>query len=143
MPKFLSLTLSRFKRSETGAVAVEFVLIAPILITLLFGTIVMGYYIGVTHSVHQLAAGAARASVVGLDQTERESLANEYLSEAGTRYPLLVNDAVSSTIVFDGVSPAGITVNISYSTNESMLQIANGFLDLGIETIEKSAYLGY
>lgn len=134
---------SRFRRDPSGAVAIEFVLIAPILLTLLFGIVTLGYFMGVSHSVSQLAAGAARTSVAGLDQTERASLANAYLDEAGSRYPLLVADAVTSTVTFDSGVTDGVTVAVSYAVDGSILDIANNFLGLGIATIEGNAYLAY
>ncbi|MFW2587262.1 TadE/TadG family type IV pilus assembly protein [Sagittula sp. SSi028] len=133
----------RFWRGTDGAVAVEFALIAPLLITLLFGTMVAGYYIGVSHSVHQLASGAARASVAGLDSTEREALAQAYLDAASSRYPLLVAEALTPAISVTSGSAASMTVDLSYAIEGSVLEIANGFLKLGITDIEGSAYVGY
>ena len=58
-----SNSLRAFRGGEKGAVAVEFALIAPLLIALVFGIISFGYLFGVSHSVQQLAAEAARVSV--------------------------------------------------------------------------------
>lgn len=138
-----TLSVRSFRRDQSGAVAIEFVLLAPLLITLLFGIICLGYFMGVSHSVHQLAAGAARASVSGLDQTERESLANTYLSEAGSRYPLLVTEGISPTVTYDGSAPEGITVDVVYAVDGTMLDLANGLLNLGITTINGSGYVAY
>ena len=135
--------LARFNRDQSGAVAVEFVLIAPLLFALLFGTVVVGYYIGVSHSVSQLATGAARASVAGLDSVEREALVQSYLAAANRRYPLLVQSALSSDVVMEGPSPAAITVSVAYAVEDSILDLANGFLGLDIGTITKRAYLAY
>ncbi|KIN62664.1 TadE-like protein [Sulfitobacter noctilucicola] len=135
--------LNFFRRNESGAVAVEFALIAPLLFGLLFGIITLGYFIGINHSVNQLAAGAARASVTGLNQTERSALANNYLSEAGSRYPLLTPASVSPTVVFEGGNPEGITVTVAYAVDGSMLGIANNLLGLDITSINGSAYLAY
>ncbi|MEP2919151.1 TadE/TadG family type IV pilus assembly protein [Sulfitobacter sp.] len=137
------LNLARFYRSETGAVAVEFVLIAPILFALLFGIITLGYFMGVSHSVNEVAAGAARASVAGLDQTEREALADAYIREAHRRYPLLDQDAITETLTYEGASPAGISVAVTYDIDGSLLDIANGFLGLGLTAIKRSAYVAY
>ena len=134
---------ARFARDQSGAVAVEFVLIAPILFALLFGIITLGYFMGLSHSVNQLAAGAARASVAGLNTDERAQLADAYLAEAGTRYPLLVSEAVTPTVTFDNTISAGITVNISYDLDGSFLDVANGLLKLDMETLNGSAYLAY
>jgi Flp pilus assembly protein TadG len=135
--------LGRFRRDQSGVVAVEFVLIAPLLFALIFGIITLGYFIGVSHSVNQLAAGAARTSVTGLDETERSTLANTYLSQAGSRYPLVKADALTTDVVFDGSNPEGITVTVAYDVEGSLLDVANSFLALGITTIEGKAYLAY
>ncbi|WP_425070610.1 TadE/TadG family type IV pilus assembly protein [Sagittula sp. S175] len=133
--------LKRFLMREEGAVAIEFVLIAPLLLTLLFGTIVVGYYMGLSHSVHQLAASAARASVPGLDAEERRDLAEAYLSNAGQHYPLLVPSAVTPTVTMEDAP--GMTVQVVYALDGGILDIANGFLKLGIEDIRGQAYVAY
>ncbi len=135
--------LSQFWRDQSGVVAVEFVLIAPLLLGLTLGIISLGYFMGVTHSVHQLASGAARASVTGLDQSERAQLASAYLDQAGARYPLLSQDALTPIVIFDGNDPVGITVNVTYAVDGTLLDLANGFLKLGIANIKGSAYLAY
>ncbi len=134
---------NRSQRSQSGAVAVEFVLIAPILFTLLFGIITLGYFMGVSHSVHQLATGAARASVAGLDQTERQMLADEYLSQASFHYPLLIAKGLTPVVTFEGSDPAGITIAVSYNVDGTLLDLANGILGLDVTTINGSAYLAY
>ena len=134
---------SRFRSNDSGTVAIEFVLIAPILFALLFGIITLGYFIGVSHSVHQLATGAARASVAGLDRIERQSLADLYLSQAGSRYPLLDASGLTPAVTFEASDPAGIIVDVSYNVDGTLLDLANGFLGLGITTIDGSAYLAY
>lgn len=134
---------TRYCRDQSGAVAIEFVLIAPLLFALLFGIITLGYFMGVSHSVHQLASGAARASVAGLDQIERQSLADTYLAQAGARYPLLIASGLTPVVTFEGVAPAGIVVDVSYTVDGTLLDLANGFLGLGITTIDGSAYLAY
>ena len=143
MPHRLVRQLSHVLRDQSGAVAIEFVLIAPILFALLFGIVTLGYFIGVSHSVHQLAAGAARTSVAGLDEVERNSLANDYLSQAGTRYPLLIADALTTSVDFDEGVSSGVTVNVVYAVEGTVLDLANGFLGLGITTIDGSAYVAY
>ena len=143
MPHRLVRQLSHVLRDQSGAVAIEFVLIAPIVFALLFGIVTLGYFIGVSHSVHQLAAGAARTSVAGLDEVERNSLANDYLSQAGTRYPLLIADALTTSVDFDEGVSSGVTVNVVYAVEGTLLDLANGFLGLGITTIDGSAYVAY
>ena len=133
----------RFRDCQSGAVAVEFMLIAPMLLALMFGTVTVGYFMALSHSVQQLASGAARASVAGLDAAERQSLAETYLAQSGTRYPLLVAEDVQPAVSFESGASAGITVDIVYSIDGSILDIANSFLGLSIGNITGSAYLAY
>ncbi|QFT92040.1 TadE-like protein [Roseovarius sp. THAF9] len=141
----LSLTTAarRFARDTTGAVAIEFVLIAPILFALILGIITLGFYMGVSHSVHQLAAGAARASVAGLDEIERRDIATAYLAEGATRYPLLTDEALSTSLDYSGAAMGSITVNVTYAAKGTLLDVADGFLGLDIDTIKGRAYVAY
>ncbi|MFN3210744.1 MAG: TadE/TadG family type IV pilus assembly protein [Roseovarius sp.] len=135
--------LRRFGHDTTGAVAIEFMLIAPLLMALIFGIITLGFYMGVSHSVHQLAAEAARASVAGLDETERRDIATAYLSQGASRYPLLKDDALSTALEYSDTATGSITVDVTYAAEGTLLDVANGFLGLGIETIRGSAYVSY
>lgn len=134
--------LSRFVRDQDGAVAVEFVLIAPLLIALLFGIVTLGYYMGISHSVRQLASGAARASVPGLDLAERQTLAEAYLAQAGSNFPLLTPASVAPQVSFQ-TGPSAITVQVAYGVDGSLLDVANGLLKLNLSSIDASAYLAY
>ena len=69
-----------FETDQSASTAVEFAFIAPILLMLLFGIIGYGHAFGVYHGVQQLAAEAARASVAGLDDAERERLARAFIT---------------------------------------------------------------
>lgn len=60
---------------ESGLAAVEFALVAPVFLTLLFGVIIYGLQFGAWLAVNHAAAEGARASVAGMDDIEREGLA--------------------------------------------------------------------
>jgi Flp pilus assembly protein TadG len=55
--------------------AVEFAIIFPIFLMLLFGIISFGAYLAVVHGIQQLAAEATRAAIAGLSDSERVTLA--------------------------------------------------------------------
>jgi Flp pilus assembly protein TadG len=90
--------MTSFLRCGRGASAVEFAILLPIFLTMIFGIVVFGSYLTMVHGVQQLAAEAARSSVAGLTDTERNSLATTYVSANAPTYPLLtpVNAAASS-----------------------------------------------
>ena len=76
-------------RDPAGNAAVEFALIAPALLLLTFGIIGFGFVFGLHHGVQQLAAEAARASVAGLDDAERERLARGFVASHAPAYAFL------------------------------------------------------
>lgn len=82
--------MTRFFRCRSGASAVEFALMLPLFLAFIFGIIVFGSYLAMVHGVQQLAAEAARSSVAGMTNTERNSLATSYVAANASTYPLLV-----------------------------------------------------
>ncbi len=139
----LTRHLSQWRRSETGAVAVEFTLLAPMLFAMLFGIVCVGYAMALSHSVQQLATSAARASVSGITTAERRMLAEDYIANGPSHYPLLTASALSQAVdVTEGSAPT-ITVAISYTLDGSILELANGFLGLNLGTLDGRAYLAY
>ena len=137
------MPIRRFLRCQSGAVAVEFVLLSPMLLALLFGIVWVGYFMAVSQSVQALAAGAARASVAGLDTAERRTLAEAYLSEGPARYPILPAAALSHALDFGPSDRPDLTIRVSVAIDGSLLGIANGVLGLDLRTIDGRAYLAY
>lgn len=72
-----------YARSERGAAAVEFALVAPLLLFFAFTVIYFAMYLGIAHSVQQLAADAARASIAGIDDTEQVALSSDFVRRRG------------------------------------------------------------
>lgn len=71
--------LRSFLSNTSGTSAIEFAIVAPVFILLVFGMIAYGIYFGAMHSVQQIAADAARTAIAGLDQAERKTLAQRYI----------------------------------------------------------------
>lgn len=72
-----------------GATAVEFALVTPILVMLLFGIVAFGAIISVENGLQQIVAEAARASVAGLSDTERFQLAQASVAANAKSYPFI------------------------------------------------------
>jgi Flp pilus assembly protein TadG len=73
-------------RSESGLAAVEFALIAPLFLALVFGIIGYGIYFGAWIAVRHASAEGARAAVAGLSTTERQTLARNMVKTIFTGY---------------------------------------------------------
>jgi Flp pilus assembly protein TadG len=77
---FLQL-LENVRTDARGASAIEFAIVAPIFFLLIFGIVVYGYYFATLSLVNHIAYEAARATVSGLDDAERSTLAHARANE--------------------------------------------------------------
>ena len=81
--------LKNLSKDTSATSAIEFAIIVPVFLVLLFGLIAFGSYLGIVHGVQQLTAEAARASIAGLSDAERLSLAQGNIASNVGFYPML------------------------------------------------------
>lgn len=82
-------------KCREGTVAVEFAIVVPLFLMMVFGVVIYGAYLAVVHGVQQLAAEAARSSVAGLSDSERQQLALSYVTDNVRAYPLITPGRLS------------------------------------------------
>lgn len=117
-----------FIKSRSGAAAIEFAIVAPIFLMLLFGMIAYGIYFGAAHSVQQLAADAARTAIAGLDNEERESLVSSFVENNADNYTFISSDKVAFLFQENPADVNQFTVQVRYDA--SHLPIWNIFAGL-------------
>ena len=134
--------MTRFFRCRSGASAVEFALMLPLFLAFIFGIILFGSYLAMVHGVQQLAAEAARSSVAGMTNTERNSLATSYVAANASTYPLLVpgNLTVSAAPSPSNANVYVVTVNYNAAGN-FIYQLP--FVPAPASTIVRSAAIQY
>lgn len=76
----------RFQRCDRGIAALEFALLAPALLMLVFGIIVYSVYFSAYMGVRQAASEGARAAMAGLDSTERAQFATARAEQVIANY---------------------------------------------------------
>ena len=69
-----------FRRNDSGASAVEFALISPLLLLMLAGIVDYGTYFSTAHAVQQMANDAARAAIAGTTAQQRLDLVQGIMS---------------------------------------------------------------
>src|ERR1700743_2156282 len=106
--------MMNFFRCRRGASAVEFAIVLPIFLTMLFGIVVFGSYFAMVHGVEQLAAEAALSSIASLSGTHRSSLATAYVSANVGTYPLIVPAKVAVNAGASASDPNVFVVTVSY-----------------------------
>ena len=105
-------------RCRTGTSAVEFAIVSPLLILLLFGMVAYGIYLGASHSIQQIAADAARTAVAGLNENDRIGLADSYIDNNTAAYPFVERSKLALDIKDNPADADEFTVAIRYDTRD-------------------------
>ena len=119
-----------------GATAIEFALVAPLLIVLLLGVIAYGGYFLLAHAVQQLASDAARAAVGGLDDAERRTLAANCVASEIQSYGFL-KPSLASLQIND--QPPFLSVQLAYDASNSPPWSVSGLVPMPSTTIVRTA----
>jgi len=136
-------SVQTFVLDESGATAVEFALVLPLLLSIVFGLVCFGQYFAIANSLQQLSAEAARASVVEIATEDRRTTATSFISAAGDRFSFLGPDHITPTVTMISSPLPAIQVSLAYDLTGSAVEIASNFLGLNIGTISRSSYLAY
>jgi Flp pilus assembly protein TadG len=134
--------MSRFFRCRAGATAVEFAMILPVFLAMLFGIVVFGSYLAMVHGVQQLAAEAARSSIAGMTDSERNSLATNYVSTNASTYPLLAANHLTVNAAVSAADANVFVVTVNYDASGSFIYTLP-FVPAPPSTIIRSAAIPY
>ncbi len=117
----------------------EFALIMPVLLALVFGIVVFGSYLAVVHGVQQLAAEAARSSVAGLSEAERSSLANGYVSANVAAYPLIMPGHLTVNAGTSESDANVFVVTVNYDASDMFIYSLPSFVPAPPRSIVRAA----
>ncbi len=131
--------LDKIEFCQRGAAAVEFALIAPLLLAFIFGIVAWGSYLAVVHGVQQLAAEAARFSIAGLSDSERSSLAQAYVIQHVSSYPLISLGRLSINAATSASDVNVFVVTVNYDASQMFLYALAKVVPLPSPNIASSA----
>ena len=98
-----------FHSCRRGSAAVEFAFVGPMLILLLMGMVVYGGWFWLAQSVQSVATESARAAVGGLDDAERQAMAEAFFGD-------IIDDTT-------GLDPAKATVTVQADADVIRVQV--------------------
>lgn len=131
--------MTGFARACAGVAAVEFAIVAPLYLFLLVGMVAYGIYFGASHSVQQISADAARASVAGLTAGERRLLASRFIALNAGGYAF-IDPAKLTVSVGDSAADTGqFDVVVSYDAAELPIWSLFRGLSMPNQTISRRA----
>lgn len=129
----------RYGRCDKATSAIEFAIVCPVFVTILFGIIAYGIYFGAALSVSQLAADAARVSVAGITDAERRQLAIDHIDTTADGFVLLKGSAVTVTAEPLAADPDQFLVTVRYDATHLPIWDLVSFVPLPSSTIESSS----
>lgn len=135
---FLRRCLKSWFRREDGAAAVEFAIVGPMFLVLLFGIVSYGGYFWMAHAVQQITNDAARAAVGGLTASERQNLAQAVLQSEMGSYAYLSPQAATVSIVNQNQT---LTVQVSYNASGSPFWAMTKLVPMPSSTIQRQAVI--
>ncbi|MBN8911730.1 MAG: pilus assembly protein [Rhizobiales bacterium] len=133
--------ISGFAREQRGGAAVEFALVLPVALLFLCGLLAYGIYFGAAHSVQQLAADAARASVSGLSDAERGAIATQHVAASGASYPFLRPNRLSVSAQALESDPSQFAVRVAFDSEDLPIWALAGLVPLPDKTIARVAII--
>ncbi|WP_371423000.1 TadE/TadG family type IV pilus assembly protein [Tardiphaga sp.] len=134
--------MRKFLSCRRGASAVEFAMLLPVFLSIIFGIVVFGSYFAVVHGVQQLAAEAARSSVAGLTETERGSIASTYVTSNAATYPLINASKLSVNAATSPSNANVFVVTVNYDAS-SMFIYSLPFVPMPPSQVARSAAIPY
>jgi Flp pilus assembly protein TadG len=102
---------------RSGSSAVEFALVAPMLLLLFAGIAVFGICLGAANNLRQIAAEAARASVAGITDTERATLAQNTVNRSLSTGAMFRPGSVAVQVGPDPSDATVYTVTVTLDAN--------------------------
>ena len=110
-----SMFAGRRRLGRSATAALEFALVAPVFLMLAVGILTFGLYFGALIAVTNAAAEGARASVAGLNDTERGSLAMQAaMTTFATYAPFLQQTFMAVSSQADPQNANRFQVSVSY-----------------------------
>jgi Flp pilus assembly protein TadG len=131
--------LTKFEGDNSAVAAVEFAIVFPLFLLMLFGIVIYGAYLVVVHGVQQLAAEAARSSIAGLSDSERASLAASYITNNVSYYPLISPDRLTVSAAASASDANVFVVTVSYDDSNSFIYALPQFVPAPPSSIVRSA----
>lgn len=134
-------TTASVVRDNNGATAVEFALLAPVLVMVLVGILAYGLYFGAANSVQQLAADAARASIAGLSDSERASIARAHVAKEASTYVLIDPARATVAAAVSSADPNLFQVAVSYDASRMAIWSFAKLIPLPSKTITRTSVI--
>ena len=133
----------RAQGRERGAAAVEFALVAPVLLWLVFGIISYGYMLSFRQAISQAAAEGARAAAVTPDRTKASANALAAVNDALGSYNVTCTSAGKLLLGTVDAGTCGISQPQTCSSGSTLAKCVKVSLDYTYRDDSLLPIIGY
>jgi Flp pilus assembly protein TadG len=134
---------ARFRHALRGTAALEFAIVAPIMLLMIVGIMMFGLYLTLCHEVQELASSGARASVAGLNQAERNTLAQSFINNFVSLSGLLVPADLAIATATTGTPATSYQVSVTYNLKDTPIPALGKFVNLPSTSIQRTAVVQF
>ncbi|KEQ51297.1 TadE/TadG family type IV pilus assembly protein [Sphingobium chlorophenolicum] len=128
----------RLAGCERGLAALEFALLAPALLMLVFAIVLYSFYFAALMGVRHAAVEGARAAVAGLSTAERISLAQDRARAVVDGYGALLAAGGGAAIAAGPDATGTFRVRVSYEMSGSPMMRYAAFVPMPSPTVSAS-----
>lgn len=136
----MTIRPTHFGGASEGVSAVEFALVAPLFLALVFGIICFSTVMSTYNGVQQLVAEAARAAVAGLSDTERDRIARDFVAGNAASYPF-IDPAKIQISTAGNAANATFQVAVRYDMSDSFVYRFGDLLPLPQPVFQRSSII--
>lgn len=130
-------------RDNRGVAALEFAIVAPVMLLMMLGLFMFGIYLIFIHEVQEIASSAARSSVAGLNEAERNTLAEQYVSTAVANSMLLNPADLTVQTATSGNPPVDYSVTITYDLKDTAVPMLAQFISVPVSNITRTSTIEF
>jgi Flp pilus assembly protein TadG len=130
------MAVACLKTRRAGSAAIEFAIVGPLLIVILMGMVIYGGWFWLAQSVQSVASESARAAVGGLDDAERQAMAEAFFGDIIDDTTGLNPAKASVTVQSDADV---IRVQVTYDASDHPVMAMAGLIPSPSATIQRQA----
>jgi Flp pilus assembly protein TadG len=131
------------RNDRRGVAALEFAMVTPLLLLMIFVMIGMGFYMTFVHEVQELASSAARSSVAGLNEAERDSLAQQFVANSVSQSALLNAADVTLQTQTSGTPATNYSVTVSYTLKDTPIPTLSRLINVPLNDISRTSTIEF
>jgi Flp pilus assembly protein TadG len=139
MIQLLLVSGRRFCANRSATAALEFAIVSPALILMFLAMMLFGFYLTLLHEVQELASSGARASVAGVTNAERNTLAQQFISNFIASSGLLVPADLTVVTGTVGTPAVSYQVSVTYNLKDTPIPFLASLVNIPDSSIQRTA----